>query len=63
MIREEFGEIRRRLVITSEESQTPKIRDFLSDVRNQILEYDVLMVSPAMGTGVDITLENDECRD
>ena len=62
MIREEFGETRRRLVITSEESQTPKIRDFLSDVRHQILEYDVLIVSPAMGTGVDITFENDACR-
>ena len=62
MIREEFGETRRRLVITSEESQTPRIREFLSDVCNQILEYDVLMVSPAMGTGVDISFENDECR-
>lgn len=55
-----FGESKKIFKVTSDNSQDAKVQEFLSDVSNRILECDVLLASPAIGTGIDITFPNGE---
>lgn len=48
--------------ITSENSQTAEAQDFLLLLPNSALNYDCVLVSPAVGTGVDITFPNSKAR-
>lgn len=58
-IRSEFGEEFPLFCVTSANSNSPEVTAFLSDIKNEILKYRVVLVSPAMGTGIDITFPDD----
>jgi Origin of replication binding protein len=47
------------LTITSENSRQKEIQEFIKDIKKKILDYDVVLSSPSLGTGIDITFEND----
>ncbi|MBB1601768.1 plasmid replication protein, CyRepA1 family [Variovorax sp. UMC13] len=60
------GEVERRfdgkvrpLKITSENSQKPEIQAIVRHIRTRALDYQVIFTSPALGTGIDITFEDD----
>lgn len=55
MIRTEFGDTLPILAITSENSNTPEVIEFIKNIKKDILKYRALLVSPAVGTGIDIT--------
>ena len=48
----------RVITITAENSKTPAVQKFITQVKTEILKYDVILTSPSLGTGVDITFEN-----
>lgn len=50
----------RVITITSENSQTTEIRNFLKNIKSEILSFDVLIASPSLGTGIDITFEEEK---
>lgn len=54
-IKEDFGEEFPVFSITSANSNDPRAIDFIRNIKKEILNYKVLIVSPAMGTGIDIT--------
>lgn len=45
--------------ITSENSNTDEVKKFLNNIKSEILNYDVVIVSPAVGSGIDISFENE----
>jgi len=53
-----FGETKKMLAITSENSVNPEIQDFIANIKQRILDYDVVLTSPTLGTGVDITFKD-----
>jgi hypothetical protein len=46
------------IAITSDNSSTNEAQTFLLGLPESFLRYDVVLVSPAVGTGVDVTFEN-----
>ncbi len=56
----EFGGSRRLLVITSATVGSEEAQDFIADVRSKSREYDVVLCSPSIGTGVDISFPGKE---
>lgn len=58
-VRKTLGETVRSIAITSDNSQTRATQAFLRDVRNRALDYDLILTSPAVGTGIDITFDDD----
>jgi len=48
----------RTIIITAENSKTPAVQKFITQVKTEILKYDVILTSPSLGTGVDITFES-----
>ena len=46
------------LEITSENSQDTEIQDFIRNIKTQIVKFDAIIVSPSLGTGVDITFDD-----
>lgn len=50
----------RTLLVTAEEKTEPKVLKFLHEIRTEILNYDVVLASPAIGTGIDITFAGGE---
>ena len=50
----------RRIKITSDNSQEEDIIDFVRNISLQAKEYDVILASPSLGTGVDITFPQNE---
>ena len=46
--------------ISSDNSQTPDIQAFITNITKRILDYDALIVSPSVGTGVDITFPDNQ---
>jgi hypothetical protein len=61
-LQESFKESKKFKVITGENSQTAGAQEFLLSLPNSMLEYDCVLVSPAVGTGIDITFPNGETR-
>jgi hypothetical protein len=57
---EEFGDSKKILSITSKNSHKQDIQSFIKDVSTKILKYDVVLSSPTLGTGIDITFEDDK---
>jgi Origin of replication binding protein len=55
MIRKEFEGKVSQLAITSENSRDPDSIDFLKRIPERFLEVQVLLASPSLGTGIDIT--------
>jgi hypothetical protein len=52
------------IAITSENSNSKIVNEFISDIQNQARKYDVVISSPSLGTGIDITFsENEEFYD
>ena len=49
----------RTLVVTSDNSQNADIQAIIRDIKVRALDYDVIFTSPALGTGIDITFEDD----
>ena len=62
MIEDRFGNRRKVISITSSNSQTGEIQKFLTTIKTSILDYDVIIVSPSVGTGVDITFPYNETK-
>lgn len=48
------------IAITSENSRSSEVEHFILNVKTEILKYDVILSSPSLGTGIDITFENDD---
>ena len=48
------------VTITSENSRSKEIQKFITNIKSEILKYQVIMSSPSLGTGIDITFENDK---
>lgn len=49
-----------KLQITSENSQQSEIQAFIRNIKTQVLDYDAVLVSPSVGTGVDITFADND---
>jgi len=48
------------MTITSDNSGSKTVIDFIADIKNESRKYDVVISSPSLGTGVDITFSDDE---
>ena len=48
------------MAISSRNSQDSHIQEFIKNVKVAVLDYDVVIVSPSVGTGVDITFPNND---
>lgn len=59
-INTETGGSFRVLLITSSNSKKPEIRNFIENITEEILKYDVVISSPSLGTGIDITFPGNE---
>ena len=59
-IRVEFKGKKKCIAVTSENSHSAEIQSFISNIRTEAQRFDVIMSSPSLGTGVDITFENEE---
>jgi hypothetical protein len=59
MLRKDCGSNLKVLLITAEDKISEEVQSFLADVARKILEYDVVVASPAIGTGIDITFPGD----
>jgi len=46
------------IAITSDNSNSKQIQKFIKNIKEDILKYKVIMSSPSLGTGIDITFEN-----
>jgi hypothetical protein len=54
-IRYEFGDKRKTMLVTSETTKESVVQNFVNNIKSEILNYDVVVASPTLGTGVDIT--------
>ena len=43
--------------VTSENSKSSEAQEFIKNVKQELLSYDVILASPSLGTGVDISFE------
>ncbi|MBB5053458.1 hypothetical protein HNQ36_003449 [Afipia massiliensis] len=50
----------RTLLITSDTTGEEVVKAFIKNPRTETLKYDVIFASPTLGTGIDITFENNE---
>lgn len=48
------------LIVTSETSSREEVQSFLNDTRKQTKQYDAILATPSISTGVDISFENNE---
>lgn len=55
IIRKRFGGSLKMKVITSDNSNESDEKEFVEDIANRFLEVQVLICSPSLGTGIDIT--------
>ena len=55
----DLGSACRIIAITAENAQKPEIQELIRDIRNRAVQYDLILASPALGTGIDITFAND----
>lgn len=52
----------RLIAITSENSVQQSVQNFIGDIKNEILNYDLILSSPSMSTGVDISFDSGEAK-
>jgi thymidylate kinase len=57
-IKEECGDIP-LFWLTATNSESPEATHFITNIKSEILKYQVVLVSPAMGTGIDITFPDE----
>lgn len=55
MIEHEFGETRKLMLVTSDTTGDANVLSFINNIKTEILKYDVVIASPTLGTGIDIT--------
>ena len=60
MIETEFRGKIRQIAITSDNSRDPDNLEFLKHIQRRYLDIDVLLASPSLGTGIDISFPNKE---
>ena len=48
------------IAITSDNSGSKEVTAFISDIKTEAKKYDVVISSPSLGTGIDITFSEDE---
>lgn len=58
-IRSELGTDFPLFFVTADNSNSDQVREFLADIKHEILNYQVILASPAMGTGIDIAFEGE----
>ena len=46
--------------LTSENSKSKEIQGFIKNIKSQILNFQVILASPTLGTGIDITFDGNE---
>ena len=56
----ELGRKIERIAITSENSKNADIQTFIKNIKTQCLKYQVILSSPSLGTGIDISFANGE---
>ena len=54
----ETGKSISMIAISSENSRTKDTQKFINNIKTEILKYQVILTSPSLGTGVDITFAN-----
>lgn len=47
------------MLVTADEVSDPATQHFIDNIKTEILNYDVVIASPTLGTGIDITFAND----
>ncbi len=62
MIRDQCGEGIVMRVVTSDNSRDPATLRFLKDIKTEILTVQVVLATPSIGTGIDITFPDGACR-
>lgn len=62
MISKECGDGVVMRVVTGENSQEEAVVNFVKNIKTEFLNVQVVIVTPSMGTGVDITFANGACR-
>jgi energy-coupling factor transporter ATP-binding protein EcfA2 len=61
-LKEAFKNINQEIpikIITSNTSGEDHVQEFIKNIKKEILNFRVILSSPSLGTGVDITFEND----
>lgn len=56
-LEEACGKAITSIVISSNNSHTPEIQLFIRDIKTEALKYQLIITSPSMGTGIDITFD------
>ncbi|RQQ21303.1 hypothetical protein DF107_02640 [Burkholderia stagnalis] len=58
MLQKKFGGGKKVMLVTANTVRKPDVADFVRDIDETILEYDVTIASPTLGTGIDITFKD-----
>jgi len=48
-----------RIIITSENSGNKEVQAFIKNITSEVLKYQVILCSPSLGTGIDISFDDD----
>lgn len=59
LVTSKFPELKTRLV-TSEQATDPETQQFIANIKTEVLDYGLVLASPSLGTGVDITFPENE---
>lgn len=62
MIENEYGSHVRARKITSDNSRDPSEVHFITNIKTEFLKEQVLLCSPSLGTGIDITFPDGACK-
>ncbi len=54
----EIGQEIPMIAITSDNSESKESQHFIKNIKTEILNYQVVLASPSLGTGIDITFDN-----
>lgn len=57
-LEEDLGRSVERIMITSENSRNSDVQAFIKNIAAESLKYQVILTSPSLGTGIDITFPN-----
>jgi hypothetical protein len=58
MLRKKFGDSRKVMLVTANTVRQPEVAGFVQNIDQSILDYDVTIASPTLGTGIDITFKD-----
>jgi len=57
-LEDDMGRSIERIMITSENSRNSEVQAFIKNIAAESLKYQVILTSPSLGTGIDITFPN-----